>query len=262
MVSLDENEGRQAITYDDPWNWLAAGWRDLTRTPVLSLGYGAVFSLVSFGISFGLLKSGFHALILPLAAGFMLVGPMLAIGLYEISRRLEAGDDVSLRAVLRNCKYCLPRVGWMGAALMLFLFAWMQIAALLFMLFFGGENYPAEPELLFSVLFYTPRGIAFVLVGSSVGAILAVAVFAISAISVPLLVERDIDIVGAAEISIRIVRDNIRPMLLWAVLIALFTAAGIATLFLGLIITFPLIGHATWHAYRALINDHSLSAAD
>ena len=262
MVSPIGHQDRQPITYDDPWHWLAAGWRDLTRAPALSLGYGAVFSLVSFGITFGLMRSGFHALILPLAAGFMLVGPMLAVGLYEISRRLEAGEAVNLRAVLGNCKVCLPRVGWMGAALMLFLFAWMQIAALLFMLFFGGEHYPAEPELLFSVLFYTPRGIAFVFVGSAVGAVLAVMVFAISAISVPLLVERDIDIVGAAEISIRVVRDNMRPMLLWAMLIALFTAAGIATFFVGLIVTFPLIGHATWHAYRALVRDRSLSVAD
>lgn len=262
MVAAGETEERKILTYDDPWNWLAAGWRDMSRAPVLSLGYGALFTLISFGISFGLFKSGFHYLILPLAAGFMLVGPMLAIGLYEISRRLEAGEAVSLAAVLANCKICLPRIGWMGAGLMLFLFAWMQIAALLFMLFFGGVNYPAEPELLFSVLFYTPRGIAFLTVGSLVGAVLAVVVFAISAISVPLLVERDIDIVGAADISIRAVRRHTRPMLLWGLLIALFTAAGIATAFIGLIVTFPLIGHATWHAYRALVGQSSYNETD
>jgi len=262
MVSANETEAQTTIGYDDPWDWLAAGWRDMWRAPAFSLGYGALFTLVSFGISFGLFQAGFHFLILPLAAGFMLVGPMLAVGLYEISRRIEAGEPVNFKALQGACKICLPRVGWMGAGLMLFLFAWMQLAALLFMLFFGGANYPAEPELLFSVLFYTPRGIAFVAVGSAVGAVLALVVFAISAVSMPLLVERDIDIVGAAQISIRVVLKNLRPMLLWGMLIALFTAAGLATAFLGLILTFPLIGHATWHAYRALVGNGSLSGAD
>ncbi len=247
-------EEHKAITYDDPWNWLAAGWKDITRAPVLSLSYGALFTLISFGISFGLIKAGMHFLILPLAAGFMLVGPMLAIGLYETSRRLEKGESVNLGVVLGECKVCLPRIGWMGAGLMLFLFAWMQIAALLFMLFFGGADYPAEPELLVTALFYTPRGIGFLMTGTAIGAVLAFVVFSISAVSIPLLMERDIDIVRAAYVSMRVVRANIRPMLLWGVLIALFTAAGLATLFIGLIVTFPLIGHATWHAYRDLVD--------
>jgi uncharacterized membrane protein len=255
MTSTHELGGRTPVTYDDPWNWLGAGWRDLSRAPALSLGYGALFTLISAGISLGLFQTGLHYLILPLAAGFMLVGPMLAIGLYETSRRLEVGEAVSLGAVLSSCKVCLPRVGWMGAGLMMFFFAWMQIAALLFMLFFGGSHYPAEPEHLFSVLFYTPRGIMFLSVGTLIGAILAFVVFAISAVSVPMLVERDIDIVGAAQISINAVRQNIRPMILWGLLIGLLTIAGIATAFVGLILTFPLIGHATWHAYRALVSE-------
>jgi len=255
MTSIDDTVARTPVTYDDPWKWLGAGWRDISRAPVLSLGYGALFTLISVGISLGLFQSGFHYLILPLAAGFMLVGPMLAIGLYETSRRLEVGEAVSLGAVLGSCRVCLPRVGWMGAGLMMFFFAWMQIAALLFMLFFGGTHYPAEPQNLFSMLFYTPRGIMFLSVGTLVGAVLAFVVFAISAVSVPMLVERDIDIVRAAGISIKSVRQNIRPMILWGVLIGLFTAAGIATAFVGLILTFPLIGHATWHAYRALVTN-------
>jgi uncharacterized membrane protein len=248
-----ENPQPGQITYDDPWTWLAAGWQDLTRSPGLSLTYGAIFSLGSLALFSALVWFDLLYLLMPLAAGFMLVGPMMAIGLYEGSRRLESGESTSFFDVLQGCKAVLPRIAWAGGGLGLVLFAWMQIAALLFMLFFGDGHMPAEPELIFQMLFYSPRGLAFLGVGTGIGAVIAFFVFAVSAVSMPLLMERDLDFIAAGKISADAVRANLKPMLLWGGLIALFTAAGIATFFIGLILSFPLIGHATWHAYRALV---------
>jgi uncharacterized membrane protein len=241
------------ITYDDPWVWLALGWQDLVRSPGLSLTYGAIFTMGSLGLFGTLVSYDLLYLLPPMGAGFMLIAPLMAIGLYEGSRRLETGESVAILDVLKGCKSVLPRMVWAGGGLGLVLFAWMQTAALLFMLFFGDGHYPAEPALMFDMLFYSPRGLAFLIVGTGVGAVIAFAVFAVSAVSMPLLMERDVDFIAAGKISIDAVRNNLRPMLLWAVLIGLFTAAGIATLFLGMILCFPLIGHSTWHAYRALV---------
>jgi uncharacterized membrane protein len=252
-VDIKAASGPLTISDDDPWLWLAAGWRDLTRAPRLSLAYGAIFSFGSLGFVSGLIWLDLFYLLLPLGAGFMLVGPILAIGLYEGSRRLETGESVGFFDVLNGCRESLPRIMWAGGGLGLVMFAWMQIAALLFMLFFGDGHYPSEPQLMFEMLFYSPRGLAFIFVGSSIGAVIAFVVFAFSAISMPLLMERDVDFIAAGKISVDAVRHNLRPMLLWAALIGLFTATGIVTLFLGLIICFPLIGHSTWHAYRALV---------
>ena len=249
----DSSQGFSLITYEDPWAWLASGWGDLTKSPWLSLTYGAIFSVGSLGFVTALYWFDLLYLLPPLGAGFMLVAPMMAIGLYEGSRPLESGESVAFMDVLAGCKKSLPRMIWAGGGLGLVLFAWMQIAALLFMLFFGDGHYPAEPELMFEMLFYSPRGLAFLAVGSAVGAVLAFVVFALSAVSMPLLMERDVDFIAAGKISVNAVRLNLRPMLLWAALIGLFTATGIATLFIGMIFCFPLIGHATWHAYRALV---------
>ena len=255
VMDSGQLEGGQLspITYDDPWVWLAAGWGDMMRSPWLSLTYGAVFSLGSLAIVIGLVWLDVMYLLLPLAAGFMLVAPMMAIGLYEGSRRLESGESIAFFDVLKGCRKNLPRMAWAGGGLGLVLFAWMQIAALLFMLFFGGGHIPAEPELLFQMMFYSPRGLAFLAVGTAIGAVLAFIVFALSAVSMPLLMERDIDFIAAGKVSVDAVRSNLRPMLLWAALIGLFTATGIVTLFIGMIFCFPLIGHSTWHAYRALV---------
>jgi uncharacterized membrane protein len=251
----DNTSGSQPvlITYDDPWAWLAAGWRDVMRSPALSFTYGAIFSLGSLAMFAGMIWFDLLYLLVPLAAGFMLVAPMMAIGFYEGSRRLETGESTGIIDVLAGCRKVLPRIAWAGGGLGLVMYAWMQIAALLFMLFFGDGHYPAEPELMFEMLFYTPKGLAFLAVGSGIGAVLAFGVFALSAVSMPLLMERDVDFIAAGKISVAAVRNNLRPMILWAALIGLFTAAGIVTLFIGLIFCFPLIGHGTWHAYRALV---------
>jgi uncharacterized membrane protein len=138
-----------------------------------------------------------------------------------------------------------------GLILILAFLVWLRIATLLFAVFFSSTS-PNIAELI-PTLILTTHGIVFLIVGSAVGAVLAIVVFAVSVVSVPMLLDREIDAVTAIITSVASVKRNFRPMMLWAWLIAMLTLAGIVTLFVGLIVTFPLIGHATWHAYRDLI---------
>lgn len=240
------------VPSEAPWTWLAAGWRDLKRARWASLAYGLFFALVSAGITVGLWLSDSIQMLPPLAAGFMLVGPLLAVGLYEISRRLEAGKRASIEVAVLSIARSPVQLAFLGALLMLLLLFWIRLAFLLFALFLGTGDTP-QPEVLVSQLLFTPEGLGLLAVGTLAGAVLAFAAFALSAISVPLLLDRDIDAMSAIIASLKSVKLNWKPLLLWAWLVALITAAGIATLFVGLIVTFPLIGHATWHAYRALV---------
>ena len=242
----------EQVPFDAPWNWLAAGWRDVWAAPRISLAYGVLFALLSVGLMLGLLVTGLPALMLVLAGGFLLVGPVAAVGLYEASRRLEAGRSVDFGEVIRAGLNAPGQLGFFGAILAFLYFVWLQLAFLLFMLFLGSRGLPPPSEFLPTLLF-TLNGLGLLVVGAVVGAVVATVAFAISVISVPLLLTRRADAVTAIAASLAAVVLNPKPMALWAALIAGFMVLGIATLSVGLIFAFPLIGHATWHAYRELV---------
>lgn len=243
------------VPFDAPWDWLAAGWRDMWAAPHISLTYGAAFSIAALVMLYGFVIFGLQSLILVLSGGFLLIGPLVAVGLYEISRRLEAGQPVSFSNTMVAGLRAPGQLGFLGAILLFAYFAWIQIALLLFMLFMGaGSSFPTAREFMPTLLF-TPHGLMLLVVGTAVGAVLACVVFSISAISVPLLMTRRLDAVTAIRTSIEAVQQNPKPMLLWAVLIAAFIVCGIVTLLVGLVFAFPLIGHATWHAFRDLVAD-------
>jgi len=239
------------VTVDQPWIWLSRGWRDLCRAWPVSLFYGAGFVIVSFLLTLGLWIADVFYLVLPLAAGFMFLGPVVCIGLYEVSRRLEHGQPVTLRDAIMAWRANAGSIAVMGLVLMLFLLAWIRIAFLIFALFFGGR--PASWEFLITTLFFSTDGIPFLIVGTLVGGALAVVVFAISAVALPLLLERDAGVLRAMVTSVVAVTKNWRVLIGWGALIVLFTAAGLVTLYIGLAVTLPLIGHASWHAYRDLV---------
>lgn len=243
----------RAVGLEQPWIWLAAGWRDLWRRPGLSLGYGLAVFAASWALTAALLLHGAYWLVLPLAAGFLQIGPLLAMGLYEISRRIESGAPMTTVDVVLVRTRAPAQIAFLGLILVLSMLAWVRIATLLFALFFG-TGFPSAGQF-FHDLFWTLDGLTFLMVGTATGAVLAFAVFAISAVSLPHLLARGGDALGAVFLSVDAVRRNPGPMLLWAFLIALFTAVGIATLYVGLILLFPLIGHATWHAYRDLVGE-------
>lgn len=241
------------IGVDRPWRWLAAGWEDLRRAPGTGLLYGFAFALAGFLLLGGLWMAEMTYLLLPLSAGFMLMGPILAVGLYEVSRRLAEGVPVDLLGAFRALERNTSQIVLIAIVLMLFLLAWIRIATLIFALFFshtppGLDNFIVE-------VFFSVDSIPFLLTGMITGGILAAAVFAISAVSIPMLMDRpDVHVVTAIVTSIAAVRMNIVPMIVWAALIVLFSAAGLVVFYLGLIVTLPLVGHATWHAYRDIVS--------
>ena len=213
------------VELDRPWSWLAAGWRDLRAAPQVSLAYGVLMAVAGYAITFGLWWADLVYLVLPMVCGFLIVGPLLAVGLYEVSRRLEAGEPVNLGVAVTAWRRNASQIGLMGVALLLLLFA---------------------------------DALPFLIVGTAIGAVLAALAFAISAISIPLLLDRpEANVFTAIATSVTAVKENPTTMAFWAVLIVGFVGAGLITLYLGLIVTLPLIGHATWHAYRDLVAHES-----
>lgn len=250
MVSADTAHISGAgMEPDEPWEWLAAGWRDILAVPGISLTYGVGFTLASLGLASTLFLLNVPHLLLPLSAGFMLMGPMLAVGLYETSRRREAGEPVSLRTALFVPVKNPTQLAYLGVILMVVHLIWIRIATLLYALFLGTQPFPGLEESI-SILFFTYDGLGLLVLGTAFGGVLAAAVFAVTAFSVPMLMVRDVDAVTAVVESVQMVRRNFWPLMVWAWLIVMLTAVGIVTCFVGLAVTFPLIGHATWHAYR------------
>lgn len=239
------------VTMDHPWRWLAAGWLDMCSEPAVSYLYGAAFTAVGALLLVGLESWDMAWLILPLAFGFALVGPAAAVGLYEVSRRLDHDQPVGFAHAFGAFRRNPGQIALVGLFLLIALFAWVRLAMLEFMLFFGGQP-PTLDHLLGAVL--SPAGVPFLLVGVASGGVLALSVFAMTAIAVPLLVDRpDCDAMTAMLTSVEAVRRNARPMLLWAFLAGSAALVGVGLFFVGLVVVLPLLGHATWHAYRDLV---------
>jgi uncharacterized membrane protein len=162
------------------------------------------------------------------------------------------GQPTSLAAALGAWRRNGGQIALMGVALLLFMFAWVRLAALLFMLHFGLE--PPSLATLLQDTFLSPAALPFLILGVAIGAALAALAFALSVVSIPLLLDRPAtDVVTAMATSLAAVRANPAPMLFWGALIVLFVGAGLVTFYVGLIVTLPLIGHASWHAYRDLV---------
>lgn len=240
------------IDLEAPWRWLAAGWADMKRMPVISLAYGVAFAFLAVVMLYGLTLSGWQALFLPLAAGFLLIGPVLAAGLYEGSRRLQDGGSLSASGLVLAGLQAPGQLALLGLVLLLVFLAWVETAFLLLMLYSGENAFPPLQGFIEQMLL-TQRGVAVLVVGTIEGAALAALVFTISAISAPMLMAKPVGIATAIYASVRAVRLNFWPMALWAALIAAIMVVGIATFFVGLIVAFPLVGHATWHAYCEVI---------
>jgi uncharacterized membrane protein len=252
-VPIGEPEPRiRKIDLDRPWAWLAAGWRDMARAPTVSLTYGVLFALVGWVVTFGLWWVDMIYLILPLTAGFLIMGPIFAVGLYEVSRRHERGQTATLADAIAAFRANPTQIAFMGVTLLLLFLAWIRLAVMIFYLFFGLT--PPSPAHFVGTVFFSASSLPFLVVGTLAGAALAALTFALSAISIPLLLDReDAHVVTAVAASFKAISENTTTMAFWAVLIVLFVGAGLITFYVGLIITLPLIGHATWHAYRDLV---------
>ena len=236
------------IPFDAPWSWLAAGWRDMWQIPHLSLTYGAVFAISAAVLAIILWTQNWLALFIALAGGFLLLGPMVGAGFYDASRRLAAGQPVSLKTMVTAGFRARGQLVFFGAVLLFAYLLWVRLAFLMLMLFLGTGALPPPAEFM-STLLFSQHGLALLIAGTLVGGCIAALVFVISVVAVPDLLVRPVDAVSAARSSIRACAANPKPMMLWAGLIAMMMASGFATAMLGLVVAFPLIGHATWHAY-------------
>lgn len=241
----------QVVNVEAPWRWLRLGWRDLLRARSISLAFGILIALASALLISVLWFVDFLPYALPLAAGFMFVAPALAICFYDISRRLEADAPVRFMEVALAWIPNAGQIAFMGLAMMLFQLAWIRFALLLFALFFGPD--PASWDRFVQALLFSTDGLPFLIIGTLSGGALAIVAFALSVTAFPMLLDRDVGVPTAIATSVRAAIVNWRVMTGWAALIVMFTAAGIVTGCIGLIVTMPLIGHASWHAYRDLV---------
>lgn len=231
-----------------PFAWLAAGIADMRANPLPSLAYGCLFAIAGDVIL--LLALPHQHLFMLALSGFFLVAPVLAAGLYEISRRHAAGEPVSFALSQSFWRRNGEALALFGLLLALIALAWERMSAVLFALFVG-----ADVEGIGALLAAIADGryLSFLATWMLGGAALALLAFALSAVSVPLLLDRPVDMATAATTSLRAVTINAAPMAVWALLIVALTLAGFATLLFGLIVLMPLLGHATWHAYRDII---------
>lgn len=238
------------VAISAPFTWLSKGFVDLKTAKIPSLAYGFVFALIGLGLMVLAAKNPIWSAAFTTA--FFLIGPFLAIGLYDLSRQIEEGHKACLLDSIHLIKDNLVNIGIFVVALGFLLMLWLRIAALVAGIFFN------DIELItkgWSVLFTSDHSTEFFLFFLVFGFFIAQLAFSISVVSMPLLLHRKVDIITAITTSLCVVIKNPITMFIWAILIVAFINIGIAFAFVGLVVTLPLIGHASWHAYRDLVGE-------
>lgn len=233
------------------FRWLAAGWLDLWQRPLSSLAYGLGMFLISWVLVWLLAAFGSDYILFPALAGFMIVGPFLAIGLYEKSKAIEEGRMVGLAQMLAVRPRSGRQVFYTGLLLCLLMLLWMRAAVFIYAIFFGVTPFPGLDHIV-GMLFGTLYGWLMLIVGTAIGGLFAAFAFAISVFSVPMLLERRLDAMTAMATSARLVWNNLPPLLAWGAIVLALFALCVASGLVAMIVIFPLLGHATWHAYRAV----------
>lgn len=231
-----------------PLRWLSSGWRDFRAHPLPSAFYGACFATMGFLIY--LVFQHAYQYVSALVTGFFLVGPFFAIGLYALSRRDERGEPAWLAPTLDAWSGNKSAIGLFALVLGVILLVWARASLIVFALFFT-QDVPDMKD--FAGRIFAADNLEFLLVYLCVGGFFAMLVFAISVVSVPMMMDRNIDGIVAVLTSLKAVLANVSAMIVWGLLIVVLVSLGFALWFVGLVVAVPVIGHATWHAYRELV---------
>ena len=232
---------------DDPLQWLSEGWHDFLRAPFLSLFFGACF--VVMGHVLLLVAEKAPAYVMTLSAGWLLLGPLLCLGVYDISRQLQKGRKPALGHALFAWLPSAGKVASFAAILLAVQWLWSRVSLALFAINFDGL--PSTERALAALR--TPDNLSFIIAYCAVGAVFAFLVFITSVIAIPMILDKRVDAVSACLTSMRACIANPITMAVWAALIALLIAMAMLPFLLGLLIIGPVLGHGTWHAYRALV---------
>ncbi|WP_306117741.1 MULTISPECIES: DUF2189 domain-containing protein [unclassified Roseitalea] len=242
-----------ALTADDIRAALAEGWSDFRRAPLFGLFFAGVYAIGGLLIVQSLFVWEQSWMIYPVMIGFPLIGPFAAVGLYEVSRRLAAGEPLAWNEVLSVIRAQSRRELAFMAFVVLFIFwIWMYQVRLLIALVLGRMSF-ATWESFSSTVFTTSQGWTFLAIGHVVGAALALALFSVTVISIPMLLDRNVDFVTAMITSVKAVFASPVVMLGWGAIVTLAVIAGIIPAFLGLLVVLPVLGHTTWHIYKKAV---------
>jgi uncharacterized membrane protein len=243
----------RAISVADLRTCLSEGAADFARAPSIGLAIGALFALTGIAITLALTVWHLPWMIYPFAIGFPLVGPFAAVGLYEVSRKLEAGRTSDWRAVLSVVwAQRLREVSWMALVMLFVFWIWMYQVRLLIALILGRMSF-ATLDKFINVVLTTPQGWLFLAVGHVVGAALSLVLFSVTVVAIPFLLDRDADFITAMITSVRSVLASPIVMLGWGIAVTVAVLAACVPFFLGLLIVLPVLGHATWHLYRRAV---------
>jgi uncharacterized membrane protein len=240
----------RTITVGAPFRWVAAGWADFRAHPLPSMFYGACFAVMGWLIALTFRHA--YQYVSALVTGFFLVGPFLAIGLYDLSRRRQRGDPPWLAPTLDAWRPNVGAIGVFALVLVVILMVWARASLVVFALFYTSEM-PSVAGFLEQVV--SLQNIEFLVAYFCVGGFFALLVLAISCVSVPMMMDRGTDGIVAVLTSVKAFGTNLPAMIAWGLLIAVVIGAGFAAWFVGLVVAVPVIGHATWHSYRDLVAD-------
>jgi uncharacterized membrane protein len=242
-----------AVSFGNVMDSLKKGVSDFFRAPLFGLFFGGIYAGGGLLVLYFLYQLEKPWLILPIAIGFPLIGPFVAVGLYETSRRLEAGEPLTWKAILTVVFRQREReLSWMAFVVLFVFWIWLYQVRLLMALFLGFKSMSTIASFI-DVVTTTTEGMAFLAVGTVVGGILALVLFSTTVISIPLLMEREYDFVTAIITSVKTVTLSPAPMIAFGIVVAVLAILALLPAFLGLLVILPVLGHATWHLYRKAI---------
>ena len=241
------------IRFHDLRDILKLGIQDFMRAPVYGLFFGAIYAAGGLILVSSVIYLDIAWLAYPLVIGFALIGPFVATGLYETSRKLESNAPITWQGILATVwEQHRRELGWMAFVTLFIFWVWMYQARTLVAVFFGSKGFATIPGFLEAV-FYTTNGWTFLVVGHIVGAIISLVLFTLTVVSCPLLLEREVDFVTAMITSIRAVFASPLVMLGWGAFVVVAVIVSAIPAFLGLLVVLPVLGHATWHLYKRAV---------